>query len=799
MKKIVTFCLALIMCINIFSLCCFAEDDYTYDENDYTPGYSVEPIPLLVVVISFDANGNGEDDHLKGRDCKDRSLDCYGEQWAYSKEAYWENEIFGDKGKTLNNYYRYNSHDAFYFLPASETYGKENNGIVYVTVTGQHPHAREGTPYSVYGNERHFALAAASEFVDFPSFDKNGDGNIDYTELSISFIIAGYNVKFTGELTDQYFGMNNFEVSTSGWYAEIDGVKLINSTSGGRFTYNGEFAGTGKPIAFGTIAHELGHVLGASDLYTYSGYTWCGGPGEAALQGGGSANKYDGEEAGKSPAAIDPYYLIYYGFEDYTVVNDGEYTLYSKESKLGDYNILRINTTSPYEYYLIENRYYSGSDTYDAIDNNAKAIMIWHVDELIMSSYSLPNCYKSTSPHAPGLTPLYPNGGIGGANYNAWDKDDGVFDSSNYKFFHVNAPYTIMSVEEAEEAGFSFKLEVTSKKSTEMKVRITGTIKTPAEYKMSCSNDKLDEIILRGSLIRLNNSTIQNIKCEISKSNNFSNIIDTLYAKPDSNGEFIFNFKNLDQNGTYYCKTTMKTANGDRVITSRVYTVSPPNQNKDYYIAYMYKNLSDGGNRPFEIKVKLGDKITYSFPMKKTGYVLAGWYTEATFENLYDLNTVRDSNENIYLYAKWIEEDKAIVVNFHNETVTTSYYEIGERIQEPVVEEIEGKIFKGWYTDPEFINRFSFDEQIDELKTIDLYAKFEDEKQTETTIEETTIVTENIETTKIEETTNGEKDDSKKPLHPTVLFTIISVSVILVLMILLVVVKKVKKNNNNIV
>ena len=800
MKKMTSFALALMIILSLFTVLCHAETGYEYTEDDYQPDYRVyDNIPLLVVVVSFDANGNGIDDFKAGKNCMDSSLDCFGEQWAYSKESYWENEIFGETGKTLVNYFKYNSNDTFTFVPAEETYGTENNGIVYATVNVMHPHAREGTVYSVYGNERHFALAAASEYVDFASFDKNEDGNIDFTELSISFIIAGYNVKFTAAGTkNQYFGLNNFEVSTSGWYAQVDGVKLLNGNSGGRFTYNGEFAGENQPIAFGTIAHELGHVLGAPDLYTYSGYTWCGGPGDCALQGGGSYLSYYGEEQGKSPSAIDPYHMIQFGFRDYEVVNDGEYVLYSKESKLGEYNILRVNTTSPFEYYLIENRFYNGTDTYDAIDGNAKGIMIWHVDELIMRSYTLPNCYKNTAKHAPGLTPLYPNLETGGSNYNAWDMSDGVFDSSRYKFMIVDSPYTTMTVEEANEAGFGFTLEVVSKTATETKVKISGTIETAAEYRLSCANDQLDSILINGYITQMNKSVITNIKCEISKNSNFSEINETIFTEPDTFGQFAFDFRNLDQKSTYYYRVTVYTSHGDRVTKGRAYTVSPPNQNKDSYTAFMYKYLTDA-NRPFEVKVKIGEKLKYSFPMNKIGYVLAGWYTDSDFTNLYDLNTIRESNENLYLYAKWIEADKATEVNFINGEKTTYYYEVGERIVEPIIEAREGYVFEGWYTDEALTEKYNFDDQIDTIGVINLYAKFTAEEPVETKEPEVTEAPETTEsssetvTEKAPETTD-DKQTGNKPLHPTLLFTIIIVSVIAVLLVLLIVAKKIKNN-----
>ena len=370
--KIPVILLAVLMLLTAVPFAANASEEYAISSFDYD--YKVyDPIPLIVIVISFDADGDGRDAYLSGLSTTDSSLPSYGEQWSYSDESYWGDALFGKMGKTMYNYFSVMSDGKFYFTPVEETYGVQNNGVVYVTVNCKHPNAVKGTNQSAIGNERVYAVQEAAKYVDFASYDKNGDGNLSFTELSFAFIIAGYNSKWgtSSKSAKLAWGENCFQTSGRTKYT-ADGVTFAE-----KFIYMGEFMRADTPIRFGTIAHELGHVLGAKDLYTYSGYTWCGGPGEVALQGGGSSIAREGELAGLSPSAIDPYYLTFYGFKKAQTVTDGEYTLYSRESAEHAYEIIRINTYDPDEYYLIENRYTVQPTSFDGIDPGAHGIMIW--------------------------------------------------------------------------------------------------------------------------------------------------------------------------------------------------------------------------------------------------------------------------------------------------------------------------------------------------------------------------------------------------------------------------------------
>lgn len=797
LKKILCLVLALIMVLSIMTLSVFAEQtdgaDYTYTEDDLTDfDFSVyDPIPLLVLVVSFDANGNGIDDLKAGNNTTSKTGDCYGEQWAYTEESYWANEFFGEKGKTLNTFYKYNSHGNFYWEPVKETYGTENNGIVYVTVKAGHPYAVTGKNTGS-GTEKTLALMEADKYIDFSQYDKDGNGSLDYTELTVSYIIAGYNTKFcSSATTNQKFGLHNFMMSAASG-VRLDGVVVLDGSRGARYIYDGECGSNNTGIKYGSPAHELGHVLGARDMYTASGYTWAGGPGDIALNGGGSYLRYSGEAQGTSPSAIDPFYQYMYGFTEPIIATDGEYTLYSKESKKGEYNIIRINTADPYEYYLIENRYYAGTDTFDAIPTTAKAIQIWHVDQKIMESYTWPNCY-SGSPHAPGNTPLYPGGATGGSGYNGWDPTDGKFEAKNYKFAGVDTWYTRMTAEEAKELE-NLTVEVISSLSTDIKIRISGTVQYAPYVDCYSLNDSVDSITINGAISSMNGATINNIKIELSKTSDFKTIEKTGYAKPDNKGEFSVKLDDLSPKTNYYYRMTVKSDRGETTKVGSAITKALPKVRTDDYMVYLYQ-FKTAANRPYEKVVKFGEELTYNFPMTMSLSKFAGWYYEMEYINKYDMATVKNNTDDLYLYAKWIPNEEAVTFNIVGATLLYEMYayNVGESIDVPRIAEKEGYTFAGWYTDPEYENEFNFEDGVDIAGEVTLYAKWNENSQGEV---ETSTQIEYIETTTIPEVTTETDKPNPTPSgnsSPLVIILIVVGLVVVAGVIVIVLVTKNKK------
>lgn len=733
-----------------------AEYNYTEIKSGYE-GY--KPIPLLVLVINFDADGDGKDAYEEGKNTTVKTSDAFKEQWAHSEESYWASSLFGDEGNTMKNYFKKMSKDNFWWEPVEETYGEENNGVVYVTLEMQHPGAISGQPASI-GAARIPALQAAAEYVDFAKYDTDGNGGLSWEELTVVYICGGRSTKIDYSPTGyNIWGVHSFQSPGTDWYASINGVRVMARQDEAKYCAVGEMSYDGKPIGFGTIAHELGHVLGANDLYTRgTNAVWCGGPGDIALQGGGSAlGKLKGVRDGEAPAAIDPYYLLQYGFEKAEVAQDGTYTLYSRESDKGEYNIIKISTANPKEYYLIENRYTKDASSYDAIPGAAKGIQIWHVDESIMNSFTVPNCYTNGSPHAPGLTPLYPNGDTGGKNYDTWSSKEGknLFDSHGFKFVGSDTWYTLLTEEQA--AQFNLKIEMLSEVGNEMRIKVTGTVAVPVDFKFSYDTT-VNSASISGKITDLNAGTLNMITAVVSKKSDYSSPVETLYAKPEENGSFSFDFSGLDSKSTYYTKITAKGSNGESVRELKLYTKAPPKVRTDDYSVYLYKGMT-AANRPYEVTVKCGETLKYSFPMEKSLEKFGGWYYDVDCTSPYNMATTKDDCEPVYLYARWIANDNAVMLKIVNAKAKYEVFAIktGESFTQPVLEDNNGKAFIGWYTDPQFTTEFVFDEPIYDAGTVTVYARWEGDEPatTTTTVTETTSATSPESTSGTETTTGG--------------------------------------------
>ena len=158
---------------------------FTSHAADAVPKYSLEElssssfdgnIPLLCIRISFDVDGDGEDDWdpYNPTELYNESSPLYGEQWIHSPASYWTEMLFGEEGKTLLNFYKEMTDDSFWFSKGWESQGEKNDGVVDVVVNMAHPRTKLSS-FTTDGGERRAAILAAEEYVDFKSYDKDGD------------------------------------------------------------------------------------------------------------------------------------------------------------------------------------------------------------------------------------------------------------------------------------------------------------------------------------------------------------------------------------------------------------------------------------------------------------------------------------------------------------------------------------------------------------------------------------------------------------------------------------------------
>jgi len=138
----------------------------------------------------------------------------------------------------------------------------------------------------------------------------------------------------------------------------------------------------------------------------------------------------------------------------------------------------------------------------------------------------------------------------------------------------------------------------------------------------------------------------------------------------------------------------------------------------------------NGGSAVAAAQVVNGKRVTKPIDPQKVGYTFGGWFTDANLTIPYDfLNPVI---KDLKLYAKWNIITYTITFTGINKIQNVDH---GQLATEPEVEEKEGFIFGGWFTDPAFTNEFDFEEPVTASAT--LYAKwdFDPEVYTEATLE----------------------------------------------------------------
>jgi len=272
----------------------------------------------------------------------------------------------------VNAYYNEVSHGKFQFSPATETQGTANDGIIHVKLNYAHPN-NGGNIDSRNQKIVKDALTAADSYINFASFDKNSNGALARTELHIALIIAGYEAAYDNSTPSVWA----HSWACSGSYAiTLDSKKICNSSYAGGYTMEGERHST-HMCTIGTLAHELGHDISLPDLYdtTYAS----DGVGIHSLMAGGSW-AYSTGYPGSSPTHMDAYCKVGLGWITPISVPTGTNTYSMSAASTSADNVLKVPTSLSSEYFLVENRQFTGYDAGLDTDSVSGGILILHVD-----------------------------------------------------------------------------------------------------------------------------------------------------------------------------------------------------------------------------------------------------------------------------------------------------------------------------------------------------------------------------------------------------------------------------------
>ena len=160
----------------------------------------MSPAPLLVVLASFDPNGNGINDCDENNPAPltDKTSPLYGEQWCFSTPAEVYDRFFGGK-YSLTAYYNELSANKFTFYPVKIDHMQEGGleaGVLSVAVKLPHPAALRNLEGYDNGSAAAKAIAeivkACDPYIDFAKYDSDGDGIVNPTDLAIVILNAGF-------------------------------------------------------------------------------------------------------------------------------------------------------------------------------------------------------------------------------------------------------------------------------------------------------------------------------------------------------------------------------------------------------------------------------------------------------------------------------------------------------------------------------------------------------------------------------------------------------------------------------
>ncbi len=294
-----------------------------------------------------------------------------------STEADWENAFFG-AARSVRDYYEEVSYGQLLMTPASESFGTADNGVIgWLAIGYDHPNTASDSGLANMQVARD-ALIAADPYIDYSLYDTDGNRAIDFTELSLVIILAGYESSYSGSYAPSVWG-HRFVLLFPIVPPVLDRVRLAALFWGGGYMQYGEWhqhgPNDGHMATIGIMVHEMGHDLGLPDLYDVSVADGSEGIGEWGVMGNGSWGTAGGWQ-GSSPTHMCAWSKEFLGFLSPVSVSEGTGLLLPDVATSGI--AYRVDTIDSDQYFLVENRQPVGYDR--GLPMHSGGIIIWHID-----------------------------------------------------------------------------------------------------------------------------------------------------------------------------------------------------------------------------------------------------------------------------------------------------------------------------------------------------------------------------------------------------------------------------------